>query len=86
MLKCETLYLVTGVSFNFVCLKLDDGELTSTVTETTEVRKNAFTILTSAANHIKHFPDKRNEINDKTRMYNDIIECMLDSHKLTKTL
>ena len=41
--------------------------------ESTEVRRNAFTILTSAANHAKHLPDKKSEVNNKARLYNDII-------------
>lgn len=58
-----------GSFIEFVSRKLDDDdELTSTVIETTVVRKNAFTILTSAANHAKYLPDKRKEINNKTRM------------------
>lgn len=65
-----------GSFIEFVSRKLDDDELTSTVIETTVVRKNAFTILTSAANHAKYLPDKRKEINNKTRMYNDIIEWL----------
>lgn len=64
---CDAVSCV-GSFIEFVFRKVDDGELTSTVTETTEVRKNAFTILNSAANHAKHLPDKRNEINNKTRM------------------
>lgn len=67
MLRCATLYLV-GSFIEFVSRKLDDDELTSTVIETTVVRKNAFTILTSAANHAKYLPDKRKEIINKTRM------------------
>lgn len=57
-----------GSFIEFVSRKLDDDELTSTVIETTVVRKNAFTILTSAANHAKYLPDKRKEIINKTRM------------------
>ena len=72
---CDAVSCV-GNFIEFVCRKLnEDDDLNYTVSrESMEARKNAFTILTSAANHAKHLPDKKREVNNKARLYNDIIE------------
>ena len=61
---CDAVSCV-GNFIEFVCRKLnEDDDLNYTVSrESMEARKNAFTILTSAANHAKHLPDKKREVN-----------------------